>query len=746
MELELPANPLDDLIDRLGGPSKVAEMTGRKGRWVRRRRSAAEAKKDEEGEGDGAASADTNGKKGKEGKKDKGASTPNGKGAASAGAAEQGENEVEEGPARWVVEYEPRGGQDSADGVAVDMVNLTERDAFMQGRKLVRAGGAMHRHSPTQSLTRARSLATLSAQVAIISDAASAGISLQADRRVENKRRRVHITLELPWSADKSIQQFGRTHRSNQVSAPRYRLLTSGIGGEKRFAAAVASRMQSLGALTQGDRHASGRGIEFSSFDVDTKYGRRALACLIDIVRDVLSGGSGATQVVWRMQRGELPRPGAGGGGGEGEGEAANAAVDWTAEVAWLQRAGTLMQEVGMMPASTKDIKAMQNAMMLDMVGLAKMKPRCDNPAPPPSPPAQPSPTPESEQQQQQSEAAAAARTPPTAPPAPRVLTAAERTEAEQRMLRQWGLASTQDHAVPQGAARPQVPPGIAPGAAMAPAASAAHTRTVEDAFRADFTKDAGSAVVRAVECSGVGPGRGRQRADVGRFLNRLLLLDVAMQDELFAYFSKLMQHYIARDRAEGSLETGVEEIRAQNLRLARPPFPVYQLAKSTVKTELCTLVHDRAVSWRKVRPGRCPSSLCARPHTPLTPVATTTRRSTCSACSLTSTRHLHGPRWSTRPTEGRTRPRGRASRAGARAGASRAWARAPTGTRAPAETRPPLGRRSWSRRAHHSTSSTATPTARAGSWRGCCGRGGRGRGRRVTPRWTTASPSRWRT
>ena len=98
--------------------------------------------------------------------------------------------------------------------------------------------------------------------------------------------------MELPWSADRAVQQFGRTHRSNQVHAPEYLLVISSLAGERRFASVVAKRLECLGALTHGDRRATEH-QDLSCFNIDNKYGRVALD---DVYTSILSGESGKVQ------------------------------------------------------------------------------------------------------------------------------------------------------------------------------------------------------------------------------------------------------------------------------------------------------------------------------------------------------------------------------------------------------------------------------------------------------------------
>lgn len=126
--------------------------------------------------------------------------------------------------------------------------------AEITGRKQNVCSGNIERRTET-NLQEQKAFMNGSKKICIISSAGSVGISLQSDRKHKNKNRRVHILLELPWSAEQFIQQCGRTHRSGQIIAPHYQFIMTPVPGEKRFMNVIMQRLQSLGALTMGNRY-----------------------------------------------------------------------------------------------------------------------------------------------------------------------------------------------------------------------------------------------------------------------------------------------------------------------------------------------------------------------------------------------------------------------------------------------------------------------------------------------------------
>ena len=113
-------------------------------------------------------------------------------------------------------------------------------------------------------------------RIAIMSEVASTGDSFHASQTVRNQERRLHIAAELKWSADKQVQDFGRTHRTGQVAPPIYLLVFTELGGEKRFSATIARRLGNMGALTKGDRRAEKAG-NLDKYNLESNAGRAAL-------------------------------------------------------------------------------------------------------------------------------------------------------------------------------------------------------------------------------------------------------------------------------------------------------------------------------------------------------------------------------------------------------------------------------------------------------------------------------------
>lgn len=114
-------------------------------------------------------------------------------------------------------------------------------------------------------------------QILIFSDAGGTGRSYHADLCSKNTRRRVHYLLEAGWRADNAIQGLGRSHRTNQASAPIFRPVVTNVRGERRFISTIARRLDALGALTRGQRQTGGQGLFDPRDNLESSYAEAAL-------------------------------------------------------------------------------------------------------------------------------------------------------------------------------------------------------------------------------------------------------------------------------------------------------------------------------------------------------------------------------------------------------------------------------------------------------------------------------------
>ena len=120
-------------------------------------------------------------------------------------------------------------------------------------------------------------------RILVFSMAGGTGRSYHADLSCANTERRIHYLLEPGWRAGQAIQGLGRTHRTHQASAPLFRPVATDVKGEWRFIATMARRLDSLGAITRGQRDsqtAMGSGDQAlfrESDNLESIYARAAL-------------------------------------------------------------------------------------------------------------------------------------------------------------------------------------------------------------------------------------------------------------------------------------------------------------------------------------------------------------------------------------------------------------------------------------------------------------------------------------
>ena len=166
-----------------------------------------------------------------------------------------------------------------------------DKVAEVTGRstRIVTKGGRKRTERRTQNkaLAEAAEFQAGKRDLLVFSDAGGTGMDFHADLSAKNQKRRAHYVLQAGWRADRAIQGFGRTHRTNQAQPPIYKLAGTNLSGHKRFTSSIARRLDQLGALTKGQSDTGGGGMFNATDNLENEYAENAVMALM---REVYAG------------------------------------------------------------------------------------------------------------------------------------------------------------------------------------------------------------------------------------------------------------------------------------------------------------------------------------------------------------------------------------------------------------------------------------------------------------------------
>jgi predicted RNA methylase len=164
-----------------------------------------------------------------------------------------------------------------------------------RSRRVIREGDRLQVENRAASANLAETAAFMddAKRILVFSDAGGTGRSYHAELSARNRRLRVHYLLEPGWKADAAIQGLGRTNRTNQAQPPLFRPIATDVKAEKRFLSTIARRLDTLGAITRGQRQTGGQGLFRPEDNLESHYGRDALRQLyMLLVRGKVEGCS----------------------------------------------------------------------------------------------------------------------------------------------------------------------------------------------------------------------------------------------------------------------------------------------------------------------------------------------------------------------------------------------------------------------------------------------------------------------